>query len=291
MRSPPTSIRSAPRQCRSDVISLTAGAAARPRSRPRRGTRRRRALARSTRISATSRRCRSATACTSSARAPADGQRTDTLVALARVPRSERGGRMRRCIARSPPISGSAFDPLTRDLAATWTGPRPAGASLRVDATRRRGGRRRHGRADRGLAARSWSRARLACDARLDAAPRAVLAWIDAQASRPAHRRLRERPRSRRSRRPRRPLRAARPVGRADARAARRAADGAQLLLRRCPRRADPAAWRIGQALGRAPGRALLPGGRRMAARDGAVRLGHVATCAPAATTSPRRWR
>ena len=70
------------------------------------------------------------------------------------------------------------------------------------------------------------------------------------------------------------------------------AADGAQLLLRRYPRRADAGGLGARAAVGRCCcARALLPGRGRMAAGRWRSRPGARRTCAPAATTSRRRWR
>jgi len=65
---------------------------------------------------------------------PGGRQRIDTLVAIARVPRS--GGRpadasLHRSIADD---LGLAFDPLDCDLAANWTGPRPGALAVLSDA-------------------------------------------------------------------------------------------------------------------------------------------------------------
>ena len=71
---------------------------------------------------------------------PTERQRTDTLVAIARVPRS--GGRpadasLHRAIAAD---LGLGFDPLDCDLAAEWIGPRPAILAVLSDGSWRTAG-------------------------------------------------------------------------------------------------------------------------------------------------------
>ncbi|MBB5754571.1 cobaltochelatase subunit CobN [Prosthecomicrobium pneumaticum] len=73
--------------------------------------------------------------------APADGARIDTLVAIARVPRS--GGRpedasLHRALAADLGLAG--FDPLACDLAEPWTGARPASLAALSDAMWRTAG-------------------------------------------------------------------------------------------------------------------------------------------------------
>ena len=80
----------------------------------------------------------------------------------------------------------------------------------------------------------------------------------------------------RRAHRPRRPLRGARPLGRPHPRAARRAADGPELLLRRYPHRPHPGRLAARLEIGRPARRAPPPGERGVAAAHGAVRVGHV---------------
>ena len=90
--------------------------------------------------------------------------------------------------------------------------------------------------------------------------------------------------------RPRRALRAARPERGADARAARRAADRAQLLRRRHPRGADAGRLGAGLEVGGARGRA--PTSRSTATGRGGWRSrpGARPACGPAARTWRRRW-
>ncbi len=57
--------------------------------------------------------------------APAGDQRTDTLVALARVPRGRGEGGDASLLRALAGDLGLGFDPLDADLAAPWTGPRP----------------------------------------------------------------------------------------------------------------------------------------------------------------------
>ena len=64
-----------------------------------------------------------------------------------------------------------------------------------------------------------------------------------------------------------------------------------EFLLRRPARRADRRPPGASAGRGRAAGRALLAGGGRMAARRSRCPPGAPPTCAPAATTSRRRWR
>ena len=167
-----------------------------------------------------------------------------------RACRARTGGRRtRRCTARIAADLGLGdFDPLDGDLGGgLWTGRGRDALAAMSDAPWRTHGDTveriellaRLGRcvvaADDPAMPTSgdWTAAR--------AAGRCAT-WIDgtilrAVADRPTSRRA---PRSRRAAaRPRRPFRAARSVRRADARAAGRAADRAQFLLRRHPRRAD----------------------------------------------------
>ena len=80
---------------------------------------------------------------------PEGRQRVDTLVAIARAPRT--GGRpadasLHRAIAADLGLAG--FDPLDCDLAAAWDGPRPEVLGRGLRRAVADGGR--HGRADRG---------------------------------------------------------------------------------------------------------------------------------------------
>ena len=98
----------------------------------------------------------------------------------------------------------------------------------------------RHGRARSKLLALATGRRRDgACDRAWTAHARRCCDWIDAAISRPRLDACGAAEIGGAARRPRRPLRRARPVRRADARAARRAADRPQFLFGRQPRRAD----------------------------------------------------
>ena len=60
-------------------------------------------------------------------RVPADAQRNDLIVSIARLPRSDlkaQDASLHQALARD--LGLGAFDPLTRDLAAEFAGPRPA---------------------------------------------------------------------------------------------------------------------------------------------------------------------
>ena len=60
-------------------------------------------------------------------RVPADGQRNDLIVSIARLPRSDlkaQDASLHRALALD--LGLGEFDPLTRDLAADFEGPRPA---------------------------------------------------------------------------------------------------------------------------------------------------------------------
>ena len=197
---------------------------ARPRLRHRRGRGRRpRRSESSTPISASSRRCRSATGCTSSAARP---RARSAPICWWRCPgcRAARRRIKHRCSARWRAISRWA------SIRSTPISARPGRGRARGARGRRRvAHRRRHGRAAGSAgpgARRRHARARRGVDAN------ARRARLDRRELRPAVRRLRRGRDRRPAARPRRPFRAARPVRRAEPRPARRAADRAQFLSR-----------------------------------------------------------
>ena len=81
------------------------------------------------------------------------------------------------------------------------------------------------------------------------------------------------------------------PSGAPTPRAARRVADRAQFLLGRYPRRADPGRLAARLAVGRPARSSAMPRSTATGRRASRCRPGARRTCAPAATTSPRRWR
>ncbi len=119
---------------------------------------------------------------------------------------------------------------------------------------------------------------RIAPDRRRRYCARACLGGGDGRGLVPrAPRRGRFRPcrRSGTADRARRALPCSRPLRRADTRAARRSADGAQLLLGRYPRRAHAHGLDLGVEIGQSPDREAPANRGRLAARHAAHRMGH----------------
>ena len=220
-------------------------------------------------------------------RTPQEAQRNDLMVSIARLPRSDikpQDASLHRALALD--LGLGDFDPLTRDLADHFNGPRPEILSDVSEAAWRTVG----DTVERieFLALRLVSGVQ-PCDAGWERT-KAVLDWIDAKL-RPAIDACGDAEISSLAARARRPVRAARPVRRADPRPARCAADRAQFLRGRCARGADaigvadratwrPSAW--SKAIGRRPANGRAPS---------RCRPGAPPTCAPAATMSRRRWR
>ena len=222
-----------------------------------------------------------------------DGERLDAL--LVAIARARRGGgaedeSLLRALAADLDLGA---DPLMLDLAEPWTGPRPglanaAPARVRVRAVRawRTAGdtvERLEALALRlspasGEPAPEWHRTR------------AVLGWIE-RSLRPAVRGLRTGRDRRGAGRSRRQARRARAERRAEPRPARGVADRAQFLLGRYPRGADPGRLAARLAFGRRCSSSATPRSTATTRRGSRCRPGAPRTCAPAATTSRRRWR
>ena len=205
-------------------------------------------------------------------RTPQDAQRNDLLVSIARLPRSDikpQDASLHRALALD--LGLGDFDPLTRDLADDFNGPRPdnsVGASapppwrtagdtverIELLALRLVSGAQPCDPAwERTKAVLDWIDAKLrpAIDACGDAEMAALLRGLDGRFVRPGP-----------SGAPTRGRPDVLPTGR----------NFFAVDVRAVP---TPSAWRIGQSGGRAAGRGLLAGGRRMAARHRAVGLGH----------------
>ena len=221
--------------------------------------------------SARARRARGCTICCCRSFAlPRDAAPGRRRLAAARAGRRSRPWRVRSARRRS----GRALD----RGAACGAGGRRAVAQLR-----------RHGRASGGVGLASGCR-RSGAGTGLGRS-RAVLDWIE-RAIGPGG----DGKRRRRDRRPacraRRAFRRARALRRADARPAGGAADRAQFLFDRHPRRADASGLAARLEIGgaRCVERHAQDHGDFRGAH-GACRPGAPPTCGPAATTSPRRWR
>ncbi len=204
-------------------------------------------------------------------RVPEDAQRNGLLVSIARLPRSDikpQDASLHRALAAD--LGLGTFDPLTRDMADDYLGPRPGVLADVSDAVWRTTG----DTVERieGLALQLVS-GELPCDPTWTRATDVLR--LDQCETATRHRCLRWRGDGRIPRRPRRSVRAARSIWRADAWTPRCAADRAQFLRRRRPRRANAIRLAHRATGGRTAGRELLAGGRRMAARDRAVGLGH----------------
>ena len=204
--------------------------------------------------------------------APEGEPLTDLLVALARAAARRRRGRRR---VAAPGARGAIWawrlgPARRRARREPWAGPRPGAA--RGPRRRALAHGRRHGRAP-GAAGAAAGRRRARRRAGLDG-DRAPCWPRSTTRLRPALAAAAGRDRGPAAR-ARRPLRAARPERGADARAARRAADRAQLLLGRQPGGADAGRLAAGLEVGGARGRALSAGARRLAAAGRAVGLGH----------------
>ena len=220
-------------------------------------------------------------------RVPADAQRNDLIVSIARLPRSDlkaQDASLHRALALD--LGLGEFDPLTRDLAADFEGPRPAMlASVSTAAWRTAGDT---------VERIEWLALQLVagvqpCDGALDAGRGRC--WTGSTPNSVPSSTPAGRPRSARffagwtavSSGPVRPARR-----RADGRmCCRPGAISLQSTCGRC-RRLRPGgsgSWRR-NVWSRAIGRKPANGRARSRCRPGAP-----PTCAPAATTSPRRWR
>ena len=218
--------------------------------------------------------------------APAGEQLADLLVALLRLPRGagDRGdASLLRALAQD---LGLEWDPLGATLGDTWLGPRPSQLQALAPGRWRTAGDtvERLERLAKQLvtgeraAEAGWSRdSGGAGPAGAGPAPGCgILRW--ARAGRPAAR-------------ARRPARRARAERRADARPARRAADRPELLFGRLPRGADAGGLAAGLAVGRADPASSICRPTAATRAGWRCRRGAPPTCAPAATTSRRRWR
>ena len=235
-------------------------------------------------------------------KAPEGRLLTDLVTALARVPRSLGEGAdqsLQRAIAadvfgavppsapdgaigpshvsrpvlRTPPQGGrvETFDPLDCEMSSPWSGPKPDMLQTVSDDPWRSAG----DTVERiELLAAQLVGGETECPADWERT-RAVLDGIDATAQAVGGS-LRGKGNRRADGGAFRAVRRAGSVGRADARAAGRAADRAQFLFGRQPRRADRDGVGTGKEIGRIAGDALYAGSRRMA---GVVRtdgMGHV---------------
>ena len=249
------------------------------------------AEARSTPSSATSRKRRSATACTSSASRPTGRLERDLIVALARVPRGERAGDASLIRALADDLK-LGFDPLTRGPGRRRGPGRTVPQPILPASGRGRNWSsdphsRRCGRTPRGSSPPSWSTAR--ARSRLDRHPRRA--------------RHRSRPSSARASPPPARTRSQPLLDGLDGKFIAPGPSGApsrgrldvlptgrnfySVDIRAVP---TPTAWELGKKSAESAAAAALPGSRHAAALARAVASGAPPTCAPAATTSRRRW-
>ena len=205
-------------------------------------------------------------------RAPAEPQRNDLLVSIARLPRSDlkmQDASLHRALAAD--LGLGDFDPLTRDLADEYTGERPDVLAGLGNSLWRTVG-------DTVERIEALALALVAGKRDIDPAwttTRPVLDWIDTSL-RPAIDRCGDAGDGGTPCGARWPFRSPRSFRRSDAWPARCAADRAQLLCGRRSCGADAVGMADRPAFRRAARRVLLAGSRRVAAFDRIVGLGNV---------------